>query len=75
MGLLKFICGYIPTYFLVSLILKKSPTDRTIKCKYKKIIFWIELILWLFLDNVAGKNSMISLVCGIIIGLTDAILE
>lgn len=31
--------------------------------------------MWLTLDNVFGKNSMISLVCGIIIGLTDAILE
>lgn len=75
MGLLKFICGYIPTYFLVNIILKKSSTDRKIKCRHKRIIFWVELVVWLTLDNVLGKNSMISLVCGIIIGLTDAILE
>lgn len=75
MILLKNILGYIPTFLCVSIVGSIITKGHAMKCKYKKGIICFEVILWGVISAFFEDTVQISIVAGIIVGITDALLE
>lgn len=74
MILIKDILGFIPTFLCVSIIGGMVIKGHAVKCKYKKGIICLEVILWGVISAIFEQTIQISIVAGIVVGITEVLL-